>query len=208
MEPAATPDLNEKEEENSKNNNLNELISDLQNKINNIQKEKNDEIRALKNIISEYSLNMKQMSEKILNLEKKVGYLEEEIVLLKSKNIDESNNQNRISEKIGVFKPLRVNDSLKDEDGFEEIENPWTDENKNYVLYKSGYVAELINSYYMYPVKSKLKLDKSRIYKLIYNISYFSGKFQVGFGDLNRILLHQYRLLLDQFVLLEFLVIL
>lgn len=184
MEPAATPDLNEKEEENSKNNNLNELISDLKNKINNIQKEKNDEIRALKNIISEYSLNMKQMSEKILNLEKKVGYLEEEIVLLKSKNIDESNNQNRISEKIGVYKPLRVNDSLKDEDGFVEIENPWTDENKNYILYKSGYVAELINSYYMYPVKSKLKLDKNRIYKLIYNISYFSGKFRVGFGDL------------------------
>ena len=36
----------------------------------------------------------------------------------------------------------------------------------------------------MYPVKSKLKLDKNRIYKLIYNISYISGKFRVGFGDL------------------------
>ena len=35
----------------------------------------------------------------------------------------------------------------------------------------------------MYPIKSKNKFDKNKIYKLIYNISYFSGKYRVGFGD-------------------------
>lgn len=36
----------------------------------------------------------------------------------------------------------------------------------------------------MYPIKSKNKLEKNNIYKLIYNISYISGKFRVGFGEL------------------------
>ena len=184
METAITPDLNQiiiSEKEEKLKDNINEIISNLQIKINNIENEKNKEINELKNIISKYSSNIKQMNEKIFNLEQRTEYLEKEIIILKNKNSDESSNQNQISEEISIKKPLSRNDSLIDI--FEEIENQWIDESKKYILYNNDYLAVLNNSYYMYPIKSKYKFDKNKIYKLIYNISYNSGKFRVGFGD-------------------------
>ena len=101
--------------------------------------------------------------------------------MLKKKYLYESNNQNQISNEINIKTPLDIN--ISKIENFEEILNPWIDENKKYILYNNDYLAELNNSYYMYPIKSKYKFEKNKIYKLIYNISYISGKFRVGFGD-------------------------
>ena len=184
MEPAIPADSNEKlftEKINNLKDNLNAVISNLEIKINNIEREKEKEIKELKNVISKCMLDMKQMNETIVNLEQKNEYLEKEIIMLKYKNPGELSNKKKICEDIGIKTPLGQNEPLIN--NFEEIENPWMNEKKYYILENNDNLAILNNAFQMYPIKSKYKFDKNKIYKLIFNISYISGKFRVGFGD-------------------------
>ena len=184
MEPAIPADSNEKlftEKINNLKDNLNAVLSNLEIKINNIEREKEKEIKELKNVISKCMLDMKQMNETIVNLEKKNEYLEKEIIMLKYKNPGELSNKKKIFDDMGIKTPLGQNEPLIN--NFEEIENPWMNEKKYYILENNDNLAILNNAFQMYPIKSKYKFDKNKIYKLIFNISYISGKFRVGFGD-------------------------
>ena len=72
----------QKKEENSKDNNLYEIISNLQIKIENIEKQ-NIEIK------NSYSLQINKLNETILNLQEKIDFLEKEISILKNNNLEE-----------------------------------------------------------------------------------------------------------------------
>lgn len=161
----------QKKEEYSKDN-LYEIISNLQIKIENIEKQ-NIEIK------NSYSSQINKLNETVLNLQEKIDFLEKEISILKNKNLEEKYQFELNKE---TKKPLNIKDSI--DNIFEVIENPWINEKNYYILYNRDYLAKLDNSFYMYPIKSKNKLEKNNIYKLIYNISYISGKFRVGFGEL------------------------
>ena len=89
-------------------------------------------------------------------------------------------------EKIKNFGELK-NISLE----FVEIENPWTIErfknNKNffyYTLKENNYIAEKTeNNNYIHSIKAMNQLQKNKIYKLEFLPNYKANDFGIGFGD-------------------------
>ena len=76
-------------------------------------------------------------------------------------------------------------------DNFIEIDNPWTTErfinNNNffyYTLKENNYLAEKTeNNGYIHIIKSKLQLQKDKIYKIEFLSNYRNDDFNIGFGD-------------------------
>ena len=90
---------------------------------------------------------------------------------------------NKFLEKIKKFGELG--------DNFIEIDNPWTTDKCsyynnffNYTLKENNYLAEKTeNNGYIHIIKSKIQLQKDKIYKLEFLPNYKDNDFNIGFGD-------------------------
>ena len=161
------------------------VVSNLQNQIRDIEKEKNENNKRYNKEIDDLKNTIKKMEENNKNLENKVNLLEKEISNLKNDKVEIKEDKHIINEKNIDINILENKELIN----FEEIENPWTDEKENdeeefdYILKDKNYFAERKGSFSIKYIKSKLKLEKNKIYKLKYNISFIDDDFRVGFGD-------------------------
>ena len=152
-------------------NDLNELVYNLKSQI----EEKTREISLCNKEIKDLKILVSSTIEKNKQLENKIDTLEKELSILKNDKLS-SNNSNQTTEDTNLEKL------------FEEIENPWTDVKEkflnefDYILKNNDYYAERKQSSIKY-IKSKYQFEANNIYRLIYNITWNSGQFRIGFGD-------------------------
>ena len=150
---------------------MNELVYHLKSQI----EEKTREISLCNKEIKDLKILVSSTIEKNKQLENKINTLEKELSILKNDKLS-SNNNNQTTEDTNLIKL------------FEEIENPWTDVKEkfinefDYILKNNDYYAERKQSSIKY-IKSKYQFEANNIYRLIYNITWNSGQFRIGFGD-------------------------
>ena len=82
---------------------------------------------------------------------------------------------------------------LMQNDYFEIIHNPWTNERFKYkdifyyTLKEDNYLAEKTeNNGYIHLIKSEYQLKKNKIYKIEFDINYKGGDYDIGFGDFSK----------------------
>ena len=82
---------------------------------------------------------------------------------------------------------------LRQDNYFEEINNPWTYERFKYedifcyALKEDNYVAEkTINNDYIHLIKSGYQLKKDKIYKIEFIVNYIGGDYAIGFADFSK----------------------
>lgn len=153
-------EIAEKNQENNENK-LSFFINiclDVENKIINI-KEINNSIQKCKNFSDE-----------------KINFIPED-----NKTIEQ------FLEKIKHFGEIQINNF------FEEINNPWTTERFKYedvfyyTLKEDNYVAEKTeDNSFIHLIKSSYQLKKDKIYKLIFEVNFKGGDFDIGFADFSK----------------------
>ena len=150
------------------------------------------EMKEKEKKINECINKIEELNEINQNMENRMNKLEQEILDLKknilNKKVEQDRKDDYPEDKINLVK--EVPSIIKNLEGFEEIENPWTKELEkvnrdfDYILKEGNYYAEkhkkAIDTMYL---KSAHKFEKNRIYKLIYEIAYINNRFRVGFGD-------------------------
>ena len=195
---------------NELNNREDKLLSEVDNKFNNLYFNENivknnqklpekikELIKTAENANKEYDDNKIDAFINIcINIENSIKNIKEiNDDIIKCQNFDNKQikfipeNEELIKEfleKIKNFGELK-NISLE----FVEIENPWTIErfknNKNffyYTLKENNYIAEKTeNNNYIHSIKAMNQLQKNKIYKLEFLPNYKANDFGIGFGD-------------------------
>ena len=163
---------------------LPEKIKDLLKKAENANKEYDDnKIDSFINLCINIENSIKNIKEINDNIIKCKNFKSKLIKFIP----DTDKEINSIIEYIKKFKFIEIK---KD---FAEIENPWTTERFkyrdvfNYTLKENNYVAEKAeNNGFIHIIKTKLQLQKNKIYKLEFLPNYKDNDFDIGFGDFSK----------------------
>ena len=194
---------------NELNNREDKLLSEVDNKFNNLYFNENivknnqklpekikELIKTAENANKEYDDNKIDAFINIcINIENSIKNIKEiNDDIIKCQNFDNKQikfipeNEELIKEFLEKIKNFG---ELKNTLEFVEIENPWTIErfknNKNffyYTLKENNYIAEKTeNNNYIHSIKAMNQLQKNKIYKLEFLPNYKANDFGIGFGD-------------------------
>ena len=195
---------------NELNNREDKLLSEVDNKFNNLYFNENivknnqklpekikELIKTAENANKEYDDNKIDAFINIcINIENSIKNIKEiNDDIIKCQNFDNKQikfipeNEELIKEFLEKIKNLGELKNISLE--FVEIENPWTIErfknNKNffyYTLKENNYIAEKTeNNNYIHSIKAMNQLQKNKIYKLEFLPNYKANDFGIGFGD-------------------------